>query len=99
MNITHLEHAVVTLIVQALFGLAFGNWFIGGVMACCWWMGREHAQAEDRWVGRFGQGRRANMPWWGGFDPKAWHMDGLLDWVIPIVVAIVLYVVSLVIGA
>ena len=22
----------------------------------------------------FGHGKRMNMPWWGGFDPRAWDV-------------------------
>lgn len=40
--------------------------------------GREHAQAEYRWIERFGHGVRANMPWWGGFDPKVWDTHSAL---------------------
>ncbi|MFA5493260.1 MAG: hypothetical protein WC247_00665 [Porticoccaceae bacterium] len=98
MNITRLEHSVITLFVQALFGLLFDNWVIGAVLAVCFWLGREHAQAEYRWMRLFGNGTRASMPWYGGFDPKAWDKDGLFDWLVPIVAAIVLYVVVKVIG-
>lgn len=39
--------------------------------------GREHAQAEYRWIEEFGGHRRAFLPWWGGFDLRIW---GVHSW-------------------
>ncbi|MNR58175.1 hypothetical protein D3C85_1791080 [compost metagenome] len=74
-------------------GLVTGNWWIGAALACTWWLAREHTQAEYRWIEQFGQGLRAHMPWWGGFDPRAWTMGSALDLAAPIAVcaAILLY--------
>jgi hypothetical protein len=47
-------------------------------------MGREHAQAEYRVIVAYYGGKRANMPWYGGFEPKAWTSKGLLDWLLPV---------------
>lgn len=67
------EHLVITiaiLIPAFLLGLA--------VPAACLtiglFAGREHAQAEYRWIEHYGSGLRTNMPWWGGFDPKVWDV-------------------------
>jgi len=98
MNRTLIEHAVITLIVQAIFGLLLGDWVFGAAMACGGWFGREHAQAEYRWIARIGKGKRANMPWWGGFDPAVWDKDSVLDWVAPLAAAIVLYAVVRTLG-
>lgn len=76
-------HALIALGFQAAIGIATGNWWIGAAFAL-FYMGREHAQAEYRWIERFGSGRRANMPWWGGFDPKVWNLKSLTDWAFPI---------------
>lgn len=50
-------------------------------------LGREHAQAEYRWIKTFGNGIRANLPWWGAFDPRVWDVHSwwwnlLLPWLI-----------------
>lgn len=37
-------------------------------------LGREHAQAEYRWIETYGHGQRANLPWWGGFDGRVWDV-------------------------
>lgn len=77
-----MTHALIAVLVQFTFGLLTGNWWIGAAMAL-FYVGREHAQAEYRWIEAYGNGRRANMPWWGGFDPKVWNIKSLTDWVIP----------------
>lgn len=66
-------HALVALALQIAVGLACGNWWAGGLLGAALFIGREHAQAEYRWIESFGLGRRANMPWWGGFDPRVKH--------------------------
>lgn len=76
-------HALIALGFQAAIGIATGNWWIGGAFAL-FYMGREHAQAEYRWIEHYGAGRRANMPWWGGFDPKVWNLKSLTDWLLPL---------------
>lgn len=63
---TSLEHAAIAVGVQLLVGLCLGNWWIGGLLSCCWFVAREHTQAEYRWIEAFASGRRAGMPWWGG---------------------------------
>lgn len=83
MDWTPLLHAVIAVACQALVALTTGNWWLGASVACTWWAAREHTQAEYRWIAQFGQGLRANMPWWGGFDPRAWTMGSALDWAVP----------------
>ena len=62
----------------------FKSWTVGAFAAAAWAIAREITQAEYRWIERFGSGRRANMPWWGGLDPKVWtETDPWLDWLVP----------------
>lgn len=65
-------------------------WFIGGNALWAWlgitavWASREWTQAEYRYIEHIGDGSRASMPWWGGFDPKAWTFKSLvMDMVLP----------------
>lgn len=83
MDFTPLIHALIAVAAQALVGLLTGNWWLGGLMACVWWIAREHTQAEYRWIDRFGGGLRANMPQWGGFDLRVWSAASVLDWLVP----------------
>lgn len=84
-----IEHAIVALVIQAVIGLTTRNWWAGAALACGYFIGREVAQAEYRWIEQFGQGFRANMPWWGAFDSRVWpKADQWADWVGPIVVTL-----------
>lgn len=94
MDRTPLLHAAIALIAQVLTGLLTGNWWLGGALACTWWLAREHTQAEYRWIERFGGGSRAAMPWWGGFDPRVWGIGSVLDWLVPVTACALLYAVA-----
>lgn len=77
-------HTLIALIAQAAIGLLTGDWRLGAFLASGVFIGREHAQAEYRWIETYGLHVRANMPWWGGFDPKVWNLKSLLDWLLPV---------------
>lgn len=84
MDFTPLIHALIAVAAQLAVGKVTGNWWLGGALACTWWAAREHTQAEYRWIEQFGQGQRAVMPQWGGFDPRVWDRASLLDFAVPI---------------
>lgn len=89
MNLSNLEHLIEALLIQAIIGLLSGNWWAGAAAGSFFFIGREHAQAEYRWIATFGNGLRANLPWYGGFSPKVWtHLDSWLDWLIPVVATV-----------
>lgn len=79
-------HPLIAVAVQAAVGLATGNWLLGGALMVGVYLGREHAQAEQRWIEEYGFGRRVNMPWWGGFDWRVWNLKSVLDWALPLAV-------------
>ncbi len=58
MNWTNLEHTIGALIVQISVGLLTGDWLVGGVGGAAFFIGREHTQAEYRWISAFGHGKR-----------------------------------------
>lgn len=93
MDLTPLEHAAIAVCVQLLVGLCLGNWWLGGLLSCCWFVAREHTQAEYRWIEAFANGRRAGMPWWGGFDPKVWNWGSALDALAPALFCLLLFLV------
>lgn len=86
METKSLVHAAVAVAAQVIVGVTTGNWWLGGALACAWFVAREHTQAEYRWIASFGKGKRANMPWWGGFDRRAWNLSSFADWVVPLAV-------------
>lgn len=84
-----IEHALFALAIQLCIGLCCRNWWAGAALACGYFMGRELAQAEYRWIEEFGGGLRANMPWWGAFDGRVWpKADQWADWIGPLVVTL-----------
>lgn len=93
-DLSPLSHAAVAVIIQCVLGMTLGMWGSGGTIGCMWFIAREHTQAEYRWIARFGAGKRANMPWWGGFDWRAWNLPSLLDWFVPVLACAVVYFVS-----
>jgi len=81
-----LEHTLAALAVQALLRLLTGSWWPGAAVASAYFLGREVAQAEYRWIETYGHGLRANMPWWGPFDLRVWpKLDQWVDWIGPLV--------------
>lgn len=85
-----IEHIAIAVLIQATLALLVRNWFAGAAAACAWSISREITQAEYRWIEAYGEGLRANMPWWGGFDPRVWHFDAWLDWLVPCVTVLVI---------
>lgn len=85
-------HLIVALLIQAAIGFSTGNWWAGAALGAAIFLGREHAQAEYRWIETYTPDhRRASMPWWGGFDPRVWHkLDSLLDLALPLVAVLIL---------
>lgn len=79
-----LGHLALALAMQLAIALPTRNWWAGAAAASAWAIAREITQAEYRWIERFGEGLRANMPWWGGFDARVWTTaDQWLDWTVP----------------
>ena len=95
LDISPLLHAAVALGLQIVIGVVFVDWVIGGAIGCVWFIAREHTQAEYRWIAKFGAGKRANMPWWGGFDWRTWNTPSLLDWLVPVLACTAVYFITL----
>ena len=88
-------HALITA-VWCLACIALGLPWPFFFWASAFYMGREHAQAEYRWIESHG-GKRANCPWWCGFLPGAWNVKSFLDWLLPTAVALIACIVQAVI--
>ena len=79
----HLAHPVIALVIQAIIGIVSGDWWTGAVAGSFYFIGREYAQAEYRNIEQHYGGFRRNMPYWGGMEPRAWTLKGLLDFILP----------------
>ena len=93
----NLEHSAYALLFMAIIGLLTNNWFAGACFGSAFFVGREHAQAEYRVIQKFYEGKRANMPWNGGFEIRAWDLKSILDFVLPIAAtAIALVIIAII---
>ena len=80
-------HIALALATQFAVRWLTRSWTAGTAAACAWAISREITQAEYRWIEQFGGHKRANMPWWGGLDPRVWHtVHSWLDWIAPCLV-------------
>lgn len=86
---TTLQHTLIALACAGI-GWLCGNIYAGAAFGAALFIGREHAQAEYRWIEQYGAGKRANMPWYGGFDYVVWNISSLFDWVVPALACAVL---------
>jgi len=90
-DVSLIEHALYAAAFQAIIGLVTGKWWAGAALASSYFVGREVAQAEYRWIEQFGDGLRANMPWHALFDPRIWqNSDQIADWLGPIVTTVLI---------
>jgi len=80
-----LEHTLIAVAAQICIGLTTRRWWAGACLTSGYFLGREIAQAEYRWIEQFGSGLRINLPWWGAADPRVWSTaDQLADWLGPV---------------
>lgn len=88
-------HLAFALAFQAILGLTTGQWWMGAAIPSAFYIAREHAQAEYRWIEHYGNHLRANMPWWGPFDLRVWHgLHSWLDWILPILGTVTLALIA-----
>lgn len=59
----------------------------------CFYFGREEAQAEQRYISAHG-GHRDDCPWYCGFLPESWNRKSMMDWLLPLAVSCVFYVLE-----
>jgi hypothetical protein len=84
--VTYFEHALAALALQAALGLLTGRWWTSAALVSGYFIGREVAQAEYRWIELYGNGLRANMPWWGPLDLRVWpKVDQWMDLFAPVI--------------
>lgn len=79
-------HGIKTVIAMAVSLFLFETVLYGGLAAVAFFMGRELAQAEYRYLVSNGL-RRADSSMFVGFRPDAWNLKSVLDWVSPLILA------------
>ena len=81
-------HTLITLsIIMVAWFFGYNQEAAGVTVA--FYIGREHAQAEQRTIEHNYFDQRDYAPWWCGFEPRAWNSKSLLDWIGPLAVAII----------
>jgi hypothetical protein len=74
MKLKELKHAAFAFAAQLIIGLATSELVLAGMVGCGFFVGREHAQAEYRWIEKYGQWRRYNLRWHNVFDKRIWDV-------------------------
>jgi hypothetical protein len=87
-----MNHIPLAILIQLLLS-PFG-WWLGALFAIGYYLGREMAQAEYRLIQKHYGGKRANMPWWGAFQRRAWDVKSILDWALPSLAVIIVAIVA-----
>lgn len=75
-------HGIISIVWCAVCAVLNFPW-LAFFLPACFYIGREHAQAEYRYIEAHG-GVRKKCPLWCGFMPEAWTAKGMLDWILPL---------------
>lgn len=78
-------HVVITA-AMVIAAYSLGLHVYASLAVACFYIGREHAQAEQRVISQHYGNKRANAPWWCGFERRAWTAKGMLDLVLPVTI-------------
>ena len=79
-----LVHGVIAALIMGIVGLLTGHYIAGACLGAGFFLGREHAQAEYRWMdwqGAHRSGREAL----GAFDPEVWNLGSIFDLLVPMI--------------
>ena len=85
----NLQHTLFALLFQFIGFLLTHSTIPGAIFAIAFFMGRELAQAENRYVIRhYGSSNRPKeMRWWKALTPEVWSVDSFIwDLIIPILI-------------
>lgn len=88
-----MSHTLITVIVTLLSWFLFSNPIYGLLAVGGFWMGREHAQTESRYL-KANKTNRASSPWYMGFIPQYWTKDAFInDMTLPFLASLVIYAI------
>jgi len=82
------SHVWLTVLAMGITLLAFADPIIGGIAASAYYLGREMAQAEERYL-TMHRTNRENAPLYLGFLPESWNRKSMLDWMLPLVITLI----------
>ena len=86
------NHSIITAILVAV-GCVFGYGFESLLIIGGFWFGREHSQAEYRFMKLKGI-NRSKLGFFNGFRLEAWNKDSLFnDLIIPIIIGVLVILI------
>jgi hypothetical protein len=90
-DLSPVEHAIVATAVQSGWGLATGDWWSGAAIGISIFIGREHAQAEYRYIAANGGSRYSTplQPEIGCLQPRYWKVGDVLDLLMPVAACVI----------
>jgi hypothetical protein len=91
MNQTNFEHAGYAALMQLVIGLVTGDWFAGACFGIAFFVGREHAQNQDKLGYTFKTTFQA-------FDVRKWSRDAQLDLLFPVIACCMIMLIAYQLG-
>jgi hypothetical protein len=84
-------HTLIALAIQSIIGLLTGQWWAGAAAGSAYFVGREFAQAEYRYIEANGGFRykTPQRPEVAVLHPRWWNRKSVLDWVLPTAAVVV----------
>ena len=86
-NYTNFEHAAGAVLMQSVIGLITGDWFAGACFGIAFFLGREHAQYQDK----IGYTPKLSLM---AFDVRKWSRDAQLDLLFPVVATLIVWSIT-----
>ena len=77
-----ISHVLVTIAAMIAAYMLGYSAVIAGAMTVAYWLGREMAQAEYRYM-YIKRINRAMAPWWMSLKREAWDIKSVMDWALP----------------
>ena len=89
-----LQHTYITLVIQTIVGMSTNNWWLGIIFSMGLFIGREQAQAEQKWIQYFCNNQRTNMKSiFDSFTFKVWDFHSWFwNLFFPILCSILYYI-------
>lgn len=84
MNSTNFEHAGYALLMQIGIWLISGNLFAGACFGIAFFLGREHAQFQNKY----------NAGDFASFNFTKWSLDAKLDLLFPVIAVLTVYMLA-----
>ncbi len=72
------QHTIIALLIQGIAWLLTGSLWLGAILAIGFFAGREHNQAEMRYMALH-KLNRSQSPWSMGFSKEAWNADSFFN--------------------